>query len=270
MIRLDGGGGAREAIVELAAPPALDPWIERISIVSWPPELSGRPWLVVPDTSAHVLVHCCIDGHRTASVVGARRTAVRFQLGARRWTIAVRLRPGSLPALVRGDASTMTDRSRPLLPLGVVPRAVLHAETPRACAAALVTALGRTLAAGEVPDWRVRGLASAATGEHGSRRARVWEAARAMGVGERTLREVVRRETGLPPGTLLRIGRVLGAADRVVSTTDGLSRIAHRSGFADHAHFSHEFRLLMGEAPSRFRRRRWSAAGFDKPGAPGE
>ncbi len=267
MIRLDGGGAVRRLITDLDVPVGLEPWVEAVSAVTWPRALHGRRWIVVPDVSAHVLVHCDRGGHRTASVVGARTTSARFAMGSRRWTVAVRLRPGAIPCLVSDDATTLTDRSVRLAEIGLDPGSVLDAGAPNACADALIAALGRALEGCGTPDWRVRGLV-AASRTAPARGPRVRDTARSMGVSERTLRGVVRRETGLGPGALLRIGRMLGAAERIVSSSEDLSSIAHRSGFADHAHFTHEFRRLMGEPPSRYRRRGSTIAEFDKRGWP--
>jgi AraC-like DNA-binding protein len=80
--------------------------------------------------------------------------------------------------------------------------------------------------------------------------ARVWQAARAEGLSERTLRRSVRAATGLSPKTVQRIERfhrTVLAAD--ASEHPSWSGLAYRHGFSDQAHLAREVRVFAGRRP---------------------
>ena len=57
----------------------------------------------------------------------------------------------------------------------------------------------------------------------------------------------------VPLGTYIRRLRIEWATRRVAESTDPLSAIAARAGFADQSHFTREFRKRNGVSPARFR-----------------
>lgn len=62
-----------------------------------------------------------------------------------------------------------------------------------------------------------------------------------------------RRRFGCTPSALVRRWRLECAVPLLVDSTLTLSTIAARCGFADHAHFSREFRRLVGRSPREVR-----------------
>lgn len=77
---------------------------------------------------------------------------------------------------------------------------------------------------------------------------------RCCGVRPKTLQRMVSSVYGFSPRTLLRICRI----NRFAAATQGeesLGEIAHRLGFTDQSHLSHEASALTGLTPSRLRRR---------------
>jgi len=63
-----------------------------------------------------------------------------------------------------------------------------------------------------------------------------------------------RRHYGGTPGDYLRILRLARARAQLGSSTLGIGAIALDAGFYDHAHFTREFRRVMGIAPAAYRR----------------
>lgn len=102
----------------------------------------------------------------------------------------------------------------------------------------------------EPPDWlrRVREAVEDAPEE-----ASVRELARAAGVHEATLSRAFRRHFGTTIRALRRRARLRRAAAAIDRDSAELSRIAHATGFADHAHLCRDFRRATGMTPSHFR-----------------
>lgn len=95
---------------------------------------------------------------------------------------------------------------------------------------------------------------------------RVWQAAELIGVSERTLQRLCATWVGVSPGWLLRRGRLHAAAERVIHLAAGntsagngpdtdagsptLADLAADFGYADQAHFTNDFRRVLGEPPT--------------------
>lgn len=103
-----------------------------------------------------------------------------------------------------------------------------------------------------VPPWleQVRELLHARSGD---RALRIADLAAAADVHPVYLARAFRSRFGATPGAYLRRLRLMRAADRIVSTTDPLSRIALDAGFADQSHFTRAFRVAFGTTPARWR-----------------
>ncbi|GAA4556931.1 helix-turn-helix domain-containing protein [Pseudonocardia xishanensis] len=76
--------------------------------------------------------------------------------------------------------------------------------------------------------------------------------ARAHGLSERTVNRIF-REGGESVAEYVRRQRLDRARGDLVRTTEPLSAIAHRWGYADLAHFSRSFKAAYGQPPSRAR-----------------
>jgi AraC-like DNA-binding protein/quercetin dioxygenase-like cupin family protein len=107
-----------------------------------------------------------------------------------------------------------------------------------------------TRAGGRPPSWlgRVREALDDRT------RSTVRELARNAGVHEVSLSRAFRRYYGCTIGEYRRRVRLRVAAATIEGGSEGLSRIAHGSGFADHAHLCRDFRRATGMTPAEFRR----------------
>jgi AraC-like DNA-binding protein len=91
---------------------------------------------------------------------------------------------------------------------------------------------------------------------------RVWpiaEAARAVGRSTRDLQRQLRQQ-GASYSGILRDARVRRAARVMLETPASLAEIGYAAGFADQAHFTREFRRILGASPAEWRRVATNAA----------
>ncbi len=91
---------------------------------------------------------------------------------------------------------------------------------------------------------------------------RVSQAAAREGVSERTLQRLFATWVGVSPGWVLRRGRLHAAAERVIQLAGsagsieaarldpGLAALAADFGYADQAHFTNDFRRVLGQPPA--------------------
>lgn len=259
MISLDQAGRAKGYSQILAPPPSVATWVEHAWITRLPNEITAYPasrgWKVVPDLSPNLLVH---RTHRGTSfrLVGPRTRATDIDVRDRVWSVGIRLRPGTLPALTQSDAHELTDSSSdPSRYWGAqdaVREALNHATTAPEALDTLLHFL-ESLPKSGAPDWRARIV----TGAPGQRVPdTVADLVRRHGVSRRTLQTSSLRDLGMSPKTALRIRRLYHVLQAALSgPAVHWSRIAQATGYCDGAHLSREFRTLMTEEPSRWVRR---------------
>jgi AraC-like DNA-binding protein len=76
-----------------------------------------------------------------------------------------------------------------------------------------------------------------------------------VGISSRTAQRLASEWIGLPPSFLIRRRRLQDAAARLRAEPEvDLARVAHDSGYADHAHFTRDFAATIGMAPRDYRR----------------
>lgn len=81
----------------------------------------------------------------------------------------------------------------------------------------------------------------------------VEQAARGLGVSERSLERLTKRATSLPPRFWRALARVRRAAQQL-ATAQPLADIAADHGYADQAHFSRDCLRWLGQTPASLRR----------------
>lgn len=185
------------------------------------------------------------------------------------WAVGAMLRPAAAPLLVP-DLAELRDGARPL----AEPR--LHREVAGAMGRAEPGGdARRAAAAAALADWiRARvpepepGSDRALANELGAALAdpavvRVSELAPRLHVSTRTLQRVAARCFGLSLHSMIRRRRLQEAAERLREDPGAsISRLASELGYADHAHFTSDFKTLLGVTPSRYR----AGAGADAHG----
>jgi AraC-like DNA-binding protein len=82
---------------------------------------------------------------------------------------------------------------------------------------------------------------------------RVDQAAARFGMSPKTLQRLFQDYIGLGPKTLIRRYRIHDAADRLAEEPGAdLARLAAELGWSDQAHFTHDFKDLIGFPPSEY------------------
>ncbi|WNV82855.1 helix-turn-helix domain-containing protein [Umezawaea sp. Da 62-37] len=212
---------------QIGLPEAFRRWAARMSVAT-PVEGTARTVLAEPDHATTLSLR------EDAFVVIGPRTRARYHEPKRfRSCLTIRLRPGLAGALLGLPMRDLVDRVVPLRDLW------------RGGDLTDVAAVGRALAAREVPDDR---LVRAAVDLLRSKP--VHAAARELNVSERHLRAVFAESVGVSPKHFARLDRVravLGRAER-----GRLAHVAAETGYYDQSHMTAEFRDVMGVSPARF------------------
>jgi AraC-like DNA-binding protein len=248
MILLDqaGAGISRSRLVQ---PPAgLKCFVEHFWVQNVSLDEFRRAWRIVPDASPYLILVVLRNGAGSTrircSLVGPRSRFADVSVADRIFTCGARLHPGALPLLTRLPASDFTDRSVPI------------PEVFGARSGSLMNQLGEATSAscglGIMADFLSRQFA----GHEGVQRLprtpsnQVQGLAIQLGVSPRTLHACLKRDVGLSPKRLLRIGRLHRALAISQNPSVSWTQTAAFSGFADQAHMIREFQELLGESPT--------------------
>jgi AraC-like DNA-binding protein len=165
----------------------------------------------------------------------------------------VRFRPGGAHAFLRGPVETWTDRIVPIDAVEERALVELHArlhEAPRAGRLELLeeALFARALRGGRTQHPLCEPVEALLAGRLG-----VDGAAHLAGVGARQLQRRFRREVGVGPRTLARLGR-LQRASRLLAAGVPATDAAHAAGFSDQSHLGRDFRALAGTTPAAYQR----------------
>lgn len=270
MVALDQAGwiGARAALT--APPVGLADLVEHSFILDFR-GVSQRRWKILPDFCGHLIVHFLEgpggDRVTACSVVGARKEALEIDVSARVWTVGVRLSPGALPMITGRSAEALTDRA---VSAGGIwgadgdhlnARLSEHSDAKQALRT-LLRFVRERVGDVEARDWRARGLARSVVQSGG--RTTVAEAAKRLGLSQRSLRDQSRELVGLTPKRMARTHRLFLAVEAVRNVgKPAWGRVASGTGFADQPHLIREFRALLGESPTEFHARGRDASRAD-------
>ena len=238
---------------EIAPPPELADWVQSL----W--ELRGAapvdPSSILPDGCLDLVFHLGSvpgqgggSGRPRSHGVGPLLRPLELRLAGEVHAVGVCVRPGAGHAVLGVAAEAVADAAVPLDDLvgsgaARIEEAVVTAPEGRALAALAGALLGR---------WR--GRAPDAACIEAARRLRALPGlpipalAAAIGLSVRQLERRFRRHVGLTPKAFARVARF----DRVVRLLGpgrSLAELALDCGYADQAHFNHEFRALAGHSP---------------------
>ena len=106
------------------------------------------------------------------------------------------------------------------------------------------------------PDPQVERIHSILQSLHqDARLTQVRDLAERAGMSERTLQQLFSEYVGVTPKWVIRRYRLHEAADQLANGADvDLAELAHGLGYFDQAHFTRDFRRLVGKAPAEYRR----------------
>jgi AraC-like DNA-binding protein len=236
--------------------PAADlrSFVEHFWIVAW--DLRGQePY--VQKTLPYPCVHLVFDAGRTA-IFGVMRGAFEYRLEGAGRVLGVRFRAGGFRGVLGGAVATLTDRTIPLsgvyeLDCDAAEASVLGAEGD----AGMMQAAEVILRTRIPPADEAVGLVGGIVDRIGADRTinRVDELATQAGMGERALQRLFGEYVGVSPKWVIRRFRLHDAASRLAKAEDvNLTHLAQELGYSDQAHFTRDFKAIVGRSPSDYRR----------------
>jgi AraC-like DNA-binding protein len=236
-------------------PRELSAFVEYFWIVAW--DLRGQePHL--QKTLPYPCVHLVFDRGKTA-IFGLMRGAFDYRLTGQSRVLGVRFRPGGFRGLLGAPLTTITGRTLP-------PSAIYESLSDAAAEASVLDAAGDEgmMAAAEsilrmrIPpaDENVDLVHSIVQRIATDRTlTRVDMLAKALGSGERALQRLFSDYVGVSPKWVIRRSRLHDAASRLANDEYvNLTHLAQELGYSDQAHFTRDFKAIVGRAPSDYRR----------------
>jgi AraC-like DNA-binding protein len=243
---------------------------ERLARDDTPPQLvlsalsSGTSVLTQLDRSAHLragdmVAYTSTDPYRMTFPPGTTRHSLMIPIDnlgipARRLTGLVARPLGPSDPMIRFVSSYVMRLARHGPALSTSERAAVEEPTVAVVRALLATESDATAALEETLDLRVQQYLRLHFAERDLTAARI---AAAHSISERHLSTVLARSNiALRPW--LRERRLIAAAETLTAPGGRgltIAGVAHRWGFADHAHFAREFRKRYGVTPTEWRER---------------
>jgi AraC-like DNA-binding protein len=234
-------------------PPADLAWcIERFWMSAWDLP-AGRSYVtrILPHPSVNV----------TLEAEGLRVTGIASGVWSRRLSgteraFGVKFQPGAFRLFTDVPVASISGAGQAAL--GVLPGADALEQELRSAAddderAAVAGAYVRARGVEPTPTLElVQAAVALLVGDGGVRR--VGDAGQRLGVTQRTLQRLFAEYVGVSPGWVLRRGRLHAAAERVIQLAasgpeESLAAVAAEFGYADQAHFSRDFRRMLGTSP---------------------
>jgi len=234
-------------------PPDLAPFIEHAWIVEW--DLRGQPPFV-QRTLPYPSVHLAFDHVRTG-VFGVTTGAFDYTLTEAGKVCGLKFRPGGFRGFLGHALHTITDQVLPLSAVfpwddAAAQALVLDAPGDAAMIEAANTLLRTRLIA---PDPQVERIAAILrTVETTPGLTQVEALAEGAGLHVRSLQQLFSEYVGVSPKWVIRRFRLHEAADRLAhGEAVDLAGLALSLGYFDQAHFTSDFRRLVGQAPGHYR-----------------
>lgn len=218
------------------------------------------PRPMITETLAHPTVHLVFErqGSQTmrAELFGVTTGRFTKELRGRGVAFGIKFRPAAHAALITGDSRALTDRVTPLTQLFGRHALQLRKRIAAApdddarveLAEAFLQAHTR-----ELPEEaaRFRDLVERIAQDRGI--LRVEDCARLVALDVRTLQRRFRKLVGVSPKWVIQRYRMHEAAEALkLPQPPALADLAARLGYYDQAHFSREFKAVVGAAPRAF------------------
>jgi len=234
-------------------PPELAPFLEHVWIVEW--DLRGQPPFV-QRTLPYPSVHVVFDRARSG-VFGVVTGAFDYALKDAGKVCGLKFRPGAFRAFLGRPLHTITDQVPALSAVfGWDDDAAVSTVLDGAGDAAMIDAARALLPARlPAPDPQVERIAAILRMvETTPALTQVAVLADAAGMGVRSLQQLFSEYVGVSPKWVIRRFRLHEAADRLAhGAALDLSTLALDLGYVDQAHFTSDFRRLVGQAPGQYR-----------------
>jgi AraC-like DNA-binding protein len=240
-------------------PPALAPFLDHFWIVEW--DLAGQAPHVqrtLPYPCAHVVFDSAKSG-----IWGVPTGAFDYELKGAGKVCGLRFRAGAFRALLKRPLHTITDQVLALSDVFpwddvAAPRAVLDCVDDAGMMDAATRLLAPLLPAPDVQADRIAAVLKMVETTPGL--TQVEDLAAAAGMGVRSLQQLFSEYVGVSPKWVIRRFRLHEAADRLASGGEpDLAALAQSLGYFDQAHFTSDFRKLVGQTPAHYRQRERAA-----------
>jgi AraC-like DNA-binding protein len=231
----------------------LSAFLDHFWIVEW--DLGERP-PHVQRTLPYPCVHVVFDRAR-CGVWGVPTGPFDYELKGAGRVCGLRFRPGAFRAILGRPLHTITDRVLALSEVfpwddaAALDLVLGGADDAAMIAAATALLLPRLPA----PDPQVERIAAILhTAEQTPGLTQVEQLAVGAGVGVRSLQQLFSEYLGVSPKWVIRRFRLHEAADRLAGGEDlDLAALALGLGYFDQAHFTSDFRKLVGRTPAQYR-----------------
>ena len=208
-------------------------------------------------TLPYPCVHLVFDVGRTA-IFGVMRGAFEYRLEGAGRVLGVRFRAGGFRGILGGAVATLTDRTIPLsdvyeLNCDATEASVLGAEGDAGMMRAAEAMLRTRVPPADETVGLVGGIIDRISADRTINR--VDELATQVNMGERALQRLFGEYVGVSPKWVIRRFRLHDAASRLAKAEDvNLTHLAQELGYSDQAHFTRDFKAIVGRSPSDYRR----------------
>lgn len=223
-------------------------------IVEW--DLRG-----LPPFTQRTLPYPCVNvvfDRRQTGIFGVVSGAFETTLAEAGRVIGLRFRPGAFRAFFGKPVHLLTDKVLPVSTLldcddAQAEDIVLSARDDAGMVSAAETLLQRVLPPPDPEVERIHAILQMLQQNAGLTQVR--DLAERAALSERTLQQVFSEYVGVTPKWVIRRYRLHEAADQLANgATVDLAELAHALGYFDQAHFTRDFRRLVGKAPAEYRR----------------
>lgn len=253
---LDPAGSARNYGLSRYLPsPRLAPFIENYWVVSWQlPEGASYAAEVLPHPNLNVAFT-----RERGWITGVTTGKYSYEVKGSGAVLGVMFRPGGFRPFFGRAVAELMDTTRDaaaVFPAATeAARLALMAEPDRQRMIAGVEAM---LVGAGLPEVDPNIAVAAAIVEL-ARADRsivsVAELVRQSGVKERTLQHLFQHYVGVGPKWVIRLYRLVEAAGRATAEAPpNWTEVAHELGYADQAHFTNDFRKIIGRPPTDYAR----------------
>ena len=232
----------------------LATFVEHYWIVAW--GLTGQP-PHLQRTLPYPCVNLVFEQGRTA-IFGVMRGAYDHRLEGRGRVLGVRFLPGGFRGVLRAPLITITDRTMSLAPIygldgSIAEQSVLAAPDDEGMVAAAEAVIRRNIPAPDANVGLVNRIIARIDGDRDI--VSVDRLAGAVDLSPRALQRLFSDYLGVSPKWVIRRLRLHEAAHRLAGAEAlDLARLAQELGYFDQAHFTRDFKTMVGQAPAQYRR----------------
>jgi AraC-like DNA-binding protein len=247
----------------------LAPFVEHHWLVEW--DLIGQPPHVqrtLPYPCVHLVFDPCggersfVSGVRTprtggTGIIGVTRGWFEARLEGAGRTLGVRFRPGGFRGFLGSPVSRITDRTLPIDAVfgtgaAAAEATVLAAADDEGMIRAAESIVRQRLPAPDAQVDLVHDIVQQIESDRTINR--VVELANRLNMGERTLQRLFSDYVGVSPKWVIRRFRLHDAASRLANDEEvNLTTLAQELGYSDQAHFTRDFKAIVGRSPSESR-----------------